>query len=50
MKGIVKLVYDVVEMLVRVVVDITVPFPTVLNETVIVDAVPPCILNNNEHD
>ena len=44
-----KLVYDVVEILVKVFVAKIAPLPTILNDTVIVVAVPPCILNNNEH-
>ena len=47
MKGILKLVYVVVEILLKVLVDKIVPGPTSLNDTVIVDDVPPCILNNN---
>ena len=46
-KGILKLVNVVVEILLKVLVDKMVPDPTSLNDTVIVEADPPCILNNN---
>jgi hypothetical protein len=47
--GILKLVYAVVEILLRVVAAKTVPTPTSLIDTVIVVAVPPFMLNKSEH-
>ena len=41
--------YDIVEILVKVWVNAVVLEPWRFNDTVIVVAVPPCILNNNEH-
>ena len=50
MNGILKLVYDVYEMLLRMLEPKTTPDPTTFNDTVIVDAVPPCMLKDRVHD